>query len=384
MVVLGGREVKIVGQDKKKKRAAYSPFLFLIILCLFLQPVLVGAQQEGTVTVRIKDVARLEEDRNNQLTGFGLVVGLNGTGDGSQGFALDMVLNFLAHHGFTVDQSNLRVRNIAAVALSATLPMYKKSGDELEVTVSSIGDAKSLQGGILLQSPLTGADGNVYAVAQGPVVVGGFTAESSRGSRQTANQPTVGFTQAIVEREVPVEQKTDALRWVLANPDYTTAQRVAETINTYWGEELASPETKAAIRVALPEDYRHNPVAFIATLENLPITQEQTAKVVVNPRTGTVVFDENVRIAPVAVTRGNITLRIGSQRKAGQTLSASGQEENPAGKTEEGSLVALPAGTSLAEIVRALNAVGATPQDIINLIIAIDQAGALYGVLEIR
>ncbi|HEY8391353.1 MAG TPA: flagellar basal body P-ring protein FlgI [Capillibacterium sp.] len=380
----------MVGQDKKKSRTAHSLFLFLMILGFLLWPAAVGAQQEEAVTVRIKDVARLEEDRNNQLTGFGLVVGLNGTGDGSQGFALEMVLNYLAHHGFTVDQSNLRVRNIAAVALSATLPMYKTGGDELEVTVSSIGDAKSLQGGILLQSPLVGADGNVYAVAQGPVVVGGYTAETRKGSKQTTNQPTVGFTQAIVEREVPVEQRTDALRWVLANPDYSTANKVAETINTYWGEELAFPETKAAIRVTIPEAYRQNPVAFIATLENLPITQEQTAKVVVNPRTGTVVFDENVRIAPVAVTRGNITVRITAQKTLSQPAPLSGgrtvvgTEENLEVTEEGGTLVALPAGTSLAEIVRALNAVGATPQDIINLIIAIDQAGALYGVLEIR
>jgi flagellar P-ring protein precursor FlgI len=363
----------------------------LILFCsLFILPVVVGAQQAGAVTVRIKDVARLEEDRANQLTGFGLVVGLNGTGDGSQGFAMDMALNFLAHHGFTVDRTNIRTRNVAAVALSATLPMYKQGGDDLEVTVSSLGDAKSLQGGILLQSPLTGADGKIYAVAQGPVVVGGFTAESRQGSRQTTNQPTVGFTQAIVEREVPVKLETDALRWVLANPDYSTAYNVAETINTYWGEELASPETKATIRVAIPEAYRHNPVAFIAALENLPITQEQTAKVVVNPRTGTVVFDENVRIAPVAVTRGNITVRITAQSKVSQPPPLSGgetvvgTEENLEVTAEGGSLVALPAGTSLAEIVRALNAVGATPQDIINLIIAIDQAGALYGVLEIR
>jgi flagellar P-ring protein precursor FlgI len=364
--------------------------LFLSMLIMLL-PVGAHAQQAAEVTVRIKDMARLEEDRANQLTGFGLVVGLNGTGDGSQGFALDMVLNFLAHHGFEVDRTNIRVRNVAAVALSATLPLYRQSGDSIEVTVSSLGDAKSLQGGVLIQSPLAGADGKVYAVAQGPVVVGGFTAESRRGSRQTTNQPTVGMTEALVEREIPVQRETvDALRWVLHNPDFSTANNMAETINTYYGEELAAPETKAAVRVAIPETYRANPVAFIAALENLQITQDQTAKVVVNPRTGTVVFDENVKIAPVAVTRGNITVRINPQPtvvqppafSAGETVVVT--EENLAVTMEEGSLVALPAGTSLTEIVRALNAVGATPQDIINLIIAIDQAGALYGVLEIR
>ena len=164
-----------MGRKNKKQRLLVRSPLLLIILMIFLLVPVASAQEAGGVTVRIKDVARLVEDRANQLTGFGLVVGLNGTGDGSQGFALDMVLNFLAHHGFTVDRANIRVRNVAAVALSATLPMYKQNGDELEVTVSSLGDAKSLQGGVLLQSPLTGADGRVYAVAQGPVVVGGMT-----------------------------------------------------------------------------------------------------------------------------------------------------------------------------------------------------------------
>ena len=222
-----------------------------------------SAQETGGVSVRIKDVARLVEDRANQLTGFGLVVGLNGTGDGSQGFALEMVLNFLAHHGFAVDRTNIRVRNVAAVALSATLPMYKQNGDDLEVTVSSLGDAKSLQGGILLQSPLTGADGRVYAVAQGPVVVGGFTAETRRGSRQTTNQPTVGFVQAIVENTVPVQlEMVDALRWVLANPDYSTANRMAQAINTYLGAEVAVPESKAEIRVAFSRFLPAEPGGF--------------------------------------------------------------------------------------------------------------------------
>ncbi|MBA2133013.1 flagellar basal body P-ring protein FlgI [Capillibacterium thermochitinicola] len=383
MIILGQR-------NKRQCWLACCPFL-LILLIIFLLAPAASAQEAGGVAVRIKDVARLVEDRPNQLTGFGLVVGLNGTGDSSQGFALEMVLNFLAHHGFTVDRENIRVRNVAAVALSATLPMYKQNGDELEVTVSSIGDAKSLQGGVLLQSPLTGADGRVYAVAQGPVVVGGFTAETRLGSRQTTNQPTVGFVQAIVENTVPVQAGPgDALRWVLTNPDYSTASRMAQAINTYLGAELAVAESKAEVRVAIPEAYRSNPVGFVASIENIQITQEQTARVVVNPRTGTIVFDENVRIAPVAVTRGNITVRISAGQRvsqpsplsAGQTVVTTNESLEVA--AEPGALVALPAGTSLAEIVQALNAVGATPQDIINLIIAIDQAGALYGVLEIR
>ncbi|NLM37584.1 MAG: flagellar basal body P-ring protein FlgI, partial [Firmicutes bacterium] len=319
MIVLGQR-------NAGRCWLARCPFL-LILLVIFLLVPAVPAQEAGGVAVRIKDVARLVEDRPNQLTGFGLVVGLNGTGDGSQGFALEMVLNFLAHHGFTVDRASIRLRNVAAVALSATLPMYKQNGDELEVTVSSIGDAKSLQGGILLQSPLTGADGRVYAVAQGPVVVGGFTAETRRGSRQTTNQPTVGLVQAIVENTVPVQAGTGGvLRWVLANPDYSTASRMAQAINASLGAELAVAASKAEVQVAIPEAYRSNPVGFVALIENIQIAQAQTARVVVNPRTGTIVFDENVRIAPVAVTRGNITVRISAEQRVVQPSPLSAGE----------------------------------------------------------
>jgi flagellar P-ring protein precursor FlgI len=362
-------------------------FIVLLIVCSSFQ---LEAAENTLLTSRIKDLARLEEDRANQLTGFGLVVGLNGTGD-NQGFSLEMVLNFLAHHGFVVNRSNIRVKNVAAVALSATLPPYKKNGDALEVTVSSLGDAKSLQGGVLLQSPLAGADGQVYAVAQGPVVVSGFSASGNRGSRQTTNQPTVGLAQALVEKEIPSESAVvDTLRWVLFNPDFTTINSMATAINTYFGMEIAYPEDKANVIVEIPETYQKNPVEFIALLEKIQVSRDQMAKVVVNPRNGTIVFDEHVRVAPVAVTRGDITVKVSSEKLISQPPAFSSGEtvvtdqEHLEVSREEGSLVALPAGTTIDEIVRALNAVGATPQDIINLIIAIDQAGALYGVLEIR
>ncbi len=364
-----------------------SFFTVLLTLCSSLH---LEAAENTLLTSRIKDLARLEEDRANQLTGFGLVVGLNGTGD-NQGFSMEMVLNFLAHHGFVVDRTNIRVKNVAAVALSATLPPYKRNGDTLEVTVSSLGDAKSLQGGVLLQSPLAGADGQIYAVAQGPLVVSGFTASGNRGSRQTTNQPTVGLVQALVEKEIQSEPViVDTLRWVLFNPDFTTINSMATAINTYFGMEIAYPENKANVKVEIPERYQRNPVEFIAMLEKIQVPRDQMAKVVVNPRNGTIVFDENVRVAPVAVTRGNITVKVSSEKlisqpppfSSGETVLTE-QEQLEVSK-DEGSLVALPAGTTIDEIVRALNAVGATPQDIINLIIAIDQAGALYGVLEIR
>jgi len=374
----------VVGLLKRKGLFLLS-FLLVLILSAQVRP---AVAQEGALTARIKDLARLQEDRANQLTGFGLVVGLNGTGD-QQGYAVEMVQNFLAHHGFVSNDPriNLRVRNAAAVALSATLPPYRRSGDTIEVTVSSLGDAKSLQGGVLLQSPLTGADGKVYAVAQGPVVVSASPATGNRGNRQTVNQPTVALVQAIVEREVPVEREEhNVLRWVLFEPDFSTASMMAQAINKYWGAEIAFPENKADIRVEIPEEYRLNPVEFIAALETIPVTRDHVAKVIVNPRAGTVVFDGKVRIAPVAVTRGNITVNVSNQPGVSQPQPQSGGQV--AGNTPEapdqGPLVALTAGTTLEEMVRALNAVGATPQEIINLIIAIEEAGALYGILEIR
>jgi len=338
---------------------------------------------------RVKDIARLQGVRNNQLNGMGLVVGLNGTGDSSKA-NIQLVANALAKWGIEVNQYDLKVKNVAAVILTATLPPYKHRGDAIDVQVSSLGDAKSLQGGILLQTPLSGADGRVYAVAQGPVYIGGYTA-GGRGSSVQKNVTTVGIipSGAIVEREVPMQFETDGkLRWVLNNPDFTTASRLARTINENIAEGAARAVDMAMVEVLIPQQLSDDPIALIAEIEALPVTPDGVAKVVVNERNGTVVIGERVRIAPVAVTHRNITVKVNTSSQVSQPAPLSGGETATVNDTrvdvkeEAGQLVELPAGTTIGSIVKALNAVGSTPQDIIAILVAIKEAGALYGVLE--
>lgn len=364
----------------------------LIITLLFLisvgTSVAVAAVAE-TTTTRIKDIARLQGVRNNQLNGMGLVVGLNGTGDSSKANA-EVVANALAKWGVRVDASELKVKNIAVVAITANFPPYLHQGDTIDVQVSSVGDAKSLQGGILLQTPLVGADGQVYAVAQGPVYVGGYSVSSRRASQQK-NITTVGIISngAIVEREVPMQLDYNGrLRWALNKPDFTTAARLADSINENIARGAARALDMGLIEVLIPSDYMSNPISYISEIENLPVTPDGIAKVVVNERNGTVVVGDKVRIASVAVTHNNITVKINSETTVSQPNSFSmGQTVTTAQDSldvqeEEGNMVLMPTGTDIGTIVRALNAVGTTPQDIIAILVAINQSGALYGVLE--
>ncbi|HHZ20337.1 MAG TPA: flagellar basal body P-ring protein FlgI [Firmicutes bacterium] len=347
---------------------------------------------ESAITLRLKDIARIEGVRDNQLTGVGLVVGLNGTGDSAKTLAnIEMVVNVLERHGIKVDKDGLKVRNIAAVMLTANLPPFLRSGDRLDVQVSSFGDAKSLQGGILLQSPLTGADGQVYAVAQGAVVVSGYSAGNGR-SQTTKNIPTVASVPngALIEREVPVTMVVDGrLKLVLNRPDFTTASRLARTINDHLGARLATPVDMSLVAVTVPVESRANLVDFIAQLEALPVTPDGLAKIIISERTGTIIVGDKVRIAPVAVTHKNITVEVTTTaevsqpmpRSAGETVVAEISEVKVT--EEKGPLVELKAGATVGDIVRALNSVGTTPQDIIAILVAIHKAGALYGSLEV-
>ncbi len=348
-----------------------------------------AAQSVEPPVTRIKDIARLQGIRNNQLNGMGLVVGLNGTGDSSRVNA-QMVANALTRWGIEIGASDLKVRNIAAVFITATLPPFAHAGDTLSVQVSSLGDAKSLQGGVLLQSPLTGADGNVYAVAQGPVHLVGYMA-GERGSRQQKNVTTVGMipSGAIVEREVTMTMENNGrLRWALANPDFTTASRLAKTINDNVFEGVARAVDMGLVEVTIPAERAADPVAFVAEIETLPISPDGVAKVVINERTGTVVIGEKVRIAPVAVTHRNITVKVDTNRRVSQPPPLSEGEttvvENQTVTVNEepGRLILLPGGTNIGAIIQALNAVGTTPQDIIAVVVAIKESGALYGTLE--
>jgi flagellar P-ring protein precursor FlgI len=364
-----------------------SSLLLIIMILIGVGSPVVAAG--GIATVRIKDIARLQGVRNNQLNGMGLVVGLNGTGDSSKANA-EVVANALAKWGVRVNSSELKVRNIAVVAITASFPPYLHQGDTIDVQVSSVGDAKSLQGGILLQTPLVGADGQVYAVAQGPVYVGGYTVSSRRAS-QTKNITTVGTISngAIVEREVPMQLDYNGrLRWALNKPDFTTAARLAETINENIADGAARALDMGLIEVLIPSDYMSSPISYIAQIENLPVTPDGIAKVVVNERNGTIVVGDKVKIASVAVTHNNITVKIDSETAVsqpnpfsmGQTVTT--VQDRLDVQEGEGNMVLMPTGTDIGTIVRALNAVGTTPQDIIAILVAINQSGALYGVLE--
>lgn len=324
--------------------------------------------------VRIKDITHVQGVRDNQLVGLGLVVGLDGTGDSSSSQAsIQMVSNMLQQFGVEVDSRYFRLRNAAAVMVTATLPAFARAGATIDATIASIGDARSLQGGLLLQTPLQAANGEVYAVAQGPLTIGGQSAAAGRAPR-THSLTALIPAGAIVEREVSTNfVQGDQLLLVLNSPDFATASRVAQAVNAAVGTQTATALDRSAIQVVLPPPEEQNPVDFLAALEELPVTPDAPARVVVNERTGTVIIGAGVRIAPVAVTHGNLSVRI----------APPGGTEAPAygdvGGTESHTMF-LP-GSSVEDVVKGLNAIGATPKDIIALLQAIRAAGALYGEL---
>ena len=333
--------------------------------------------------VRIKDIVEIEGARGNQLTGIGLVTGLAGTGDKS-GMAIQMMRNF----GVTLDEKAARTKNVAVVSLTATLPPYSRPGQAIDVNVNAMGDAKSLQGGILMQSPLKAADGKVYAVAQGAVLVGGY-ATGGAAATTTKNVPTAGLipSGAIVERDVPADYAVGGqLALLLRDPDFTTAQRITDTINRQFGA-VAYPVDAGRVVVNLPGQYLAAPTAFLANMEKLEIVPDSVARVAVNERTGTVVMGGNVRISSVAVAHGGLTVTVKEDPNVVQPGPFSGGETRTEQRTditanEDGtSLIAMPSTTTVRDLVRVMNSIGASPRDIIEILQAIDRAGALHGEL---
>ena len=343
----------------------------------------------GQPQMRVKDIARVDGVRSNQLVGLGLVVGLAGTGD-SSGASLQMVANMLERFGLTIAESELRSRNAAAVTVTAELPPFARPGDTIDVTVSSLGSARSLAGGFLLQTPLQAGDGQVYAVAQGAVSIGGFEA-SAGGSSAARNHATVGRipSGAIVEGRVISEIGADGrITWLLHQPDFTTASRVATAINAELGDNLAQAIDGSAVEVVIPSRYQESLVDFITLMEELPVATDSMARVVINERTGTVVIGHRVRLATVAVSHGGLTVRVGTEDVVSQPPPFSDGETVVTRQTrlqveeEPGQLAVLPTGASVEDLVNALNAVGASPRDVIAILQAIKEAGALYGELE--
>jgi flagellar P-ring protein precursor FlgI len=347
---------------------------------------------------RIKDLAQVEGVRGNPLVGYGLVVGLDGTGDrtSQSPFTTQSLKNLLDELGVTVPAGvNPQLKNVAAVAISAELPPFARPGQVIDVTVSSISNAVSLRGGALLMAPLKGADGQVYAIAQGNLVVGGFGAQGSDGSRVSVNIPSSGRIPngAIVERSIPDALAQSgaggALMLNLHQPDFTTASRMVEALNKAFGEASASALDAGTVQVQTPTDPGAR-VAFLARVENLTLDPGQVAaKVVVNARTGTVVIGSNVQVMPAAVAHGSLTVTITEAANVSQPAPFSQGEtvvtpESTVEATVDGSRMFLfKGGTSLDQIVRAVNEVGAAPGDVIAILEALKQVGALRAELEI-
>lgn len=343
--------------------------------------------------VRVKDIARVAGVRANQLFGYGLVVGLAGTGDsGGAFFTVQSVANMLARLGVVVPASRLRVRNAAAVMATAELPAFAREGDRLDVTLSSLGDARSLVGGVLLQTPLQAADGKVYAVAQGPVTVGG-AGEQAGGSKAQINHLTVGRVPggAIVERAVPASMSDGSVvSLVLLQADFSTATRMAEALNRELGGSPATAVDAARVDVAVPPDYPGGLAAFVARVESVAVRPDVPARVVVNERTGTVVIGGAVRILPVVIAHGNLRIEVRSEPQVSQPPPFSPGQTQVVPRTqvtvtpEPGALVPIPGTNSVQDLARALNALGVSPRDLIAILQALKAAGALQGELVVQ
>ncbi|WP_031436929.1 flagellar basal body P-ring protein FlgI [Methylobacter tundripaludum] len=352
---------------------------------------LLGIAVSGPVCAeRIKDIASIEGVRSNQLVGYGLVVGLDKSGDKTT-FTGQSLRSMLTRLGITLPPGlDPKSKNIAAVSVQAELPPFAKSGQAIDVTVSSLGDAKSLRGGSLLMSPLKGADGQVYAIAQGSLVVSGLSASGQDGSSVTVNNPNVGRIPngAIVERTVSTSfSEGDALVFNLHSPDFTTANRMAESINRVLGTNTAKAIDATSVRVNAPVDPNQK-VTFASVVENMMVTPDDApARVIVNSRTGTVVVNGKVRVQPAAVSHGSLTVTITENPQVSQPNALSnGQtvvtpKSNIKVEEEKNHMFVFNPGVSLDEIVQAVNNVGAAPSDLVAILEALKSAGSLHAEL---
>ena len=340
---------------------------------------------------RLKDIADVEGVRGNQLLGYGIVVGLNGTGDGKVDFTLKSMSNMLEKMGIRTDPILIKVKNVAAVMVTSELPPFARPGSKVNITISSMGDAKSLQGGILLITPLKGADGNTYAVAQGPINLGGF-AVSEGGDSAQKNHPTVGTIPqgASVERAIPFDLfQSNKIRIVLRSPDFTTMTRVVAALNRRIGKPAAVAIDSAAVEVPIDPEARGNPVGLIAALEQVEIEQDLGARIIVNERTGTIIMGEKVTINKVALAHGNLNISIRTENEivqpnalaGGQTAEVSNVDINVGEEVQ--SLRIVGGEVTLGDLVKALNAIGATPRDLIAIFTALKAAGALNAELVV-
>ena len=365
-----------------------APFVLLLGLLL---PLVADADSSAA---RLKELVSLEGVRENQLIGYGIVVGLKGTGDRQQTlFTTQSLANLLRQMGVTVEPTLILVKNTAAVMVTATLPPFAQPGMQIDATVGAMGDAGSLQGGLLLMTSLRGIDGQVYSTAQGPVVTGAFTAGAA-GTTQTLNHPTVGRVPggAIVERSAPSVQPSGAIKLQLHQADFTTAVRIADVVNQRFSAEakpIAHADNSGLVSVAIPSEYAARTAEFVASLETLKVETDRPARVVINERTGTIVMGKEVRVSPVAIMHGNLTVEIQTRYDVSQPLPFSNgtaqvtPEVSVGVKEEKARNVVLKEGATVEELVRALTSIGSTPRDIIAILQSLRSAGALESEIEV-
>lgn len=340
---------------------------------------------------RIKDIASFEGFRENQLIGYGLVVGLDGSGD--KGLAtMQGIANMLQRMGLTVRPNDIKAKNTASVMVIANLPPFPKPGIRIDAIVSTIGDAKSLQGGTLLLTPLKGPDGKVYGLAQGPISIGGFVGGGG-GTTIQKNHPTTGKVPegVLIEREPPFNLASGSeIKLFLRRPDFTTAKEIAFRINEELKFDYASPADPSTVKLRIPPEYKGRLVELISMIESIEVNVDVPARVVINERTGTVVIGEKVKVSPVAIAHGNLSIEIKTEYRVSQPLPLAPEkaetvlvpEKEVKVKEEKAALVEV-SGTTLGEIVKALNALGVTPRDLISILQALKAAGALRAELEI-
>ena len=339
---------------------------------------------------RLKDLVSIEGVRENQLIGYGLVVGLAGTGDKRQTlFSAQSLTNMLERLGVSVPATAIRVNNTAAVMVTATLPAFAQPGLRIDITAAAIGDASNLQGGILLLTSLRGTDGQVYAVAQGPIMTGGFSTGRA-GSGQTVNHPTVGRSpgSATIERPAPGIAPKGVVRLQVRQSDFTTSARIVEAVNKKF-DQSARADNAGLVSIAIPTAYSTRTTEFISELEALSVEADRPARVVINERTGTIVLGKEVRVAPVAILHGNLSVEIQTTVTVSQPNALSqGTTEvipqtNVTTKEEKARNVILKQGATVEELVRALAAIGSTPRDVIAILQSLRSAGALEAEVEV-
>ncbi|MCD6073312.1 MAG: flgI [Rhodospirillales bacterium] len=389
------KEREMVGYDQtmigRKDKQSWFGLVAAAALAAFA---LLGAV-EANATSRIKDVADFEGVRENMLVGYGLVVGLNKTGDTMKEghFTKQSLLAMLERLGVKPTQAGLDAKNVAAVMVTAELPGFARQGGRIDVTVSALGDAGSLAGGVLLVTPLLGADGEVYAVAQGHVAIGGFSA-SGAGETVTKGVPTNARIAGggIVEREIGFDlQKLQQVRISLRNPDFTTARRMAEAMNAFLGTDAARPSDPGTVTLKVPRGYEGNVVGLLTDVEQLRIEPDQQARIIIDETSGTIVMGENVRISTVAVAQGNLTIRItetpqvsqpGPFSQGGTTVTVPRTDI----QVDEGAdkkLAVMGGGVTLQELVNGLNSLGIGPRDLITILQAVKAAGALQADIQV-